>query len=51
MAAQLRVCVDRRRERVLRALEWEELASRITTDGTQAAVHVLPMGTLQPQVG
>lgn len=48
-AMKVSIYVDRRRQRVLEALNWPELSQRLTTDGTSTPLHVLPLGCLNPQ--
>eukprot|EP00897_Mesotaenium_endlicherianum_P004659 jgi/Mesen1/4220/ME000219S03352 len=47
-ALDVKICVDKRRQRILSSLDWPELAERLTLDGTCTPLHVLPLRCLHP---
>lgn len=48
-ALNVPIFAERRRSRILRALEWPELVCRLCADGSSTLLHVLPIGFLRPQ--
>lgn len=48
-ALETSIFVEKRRNRILMALEWPELAHRLCADAGSTMLHVLPIGFLRPQ--
>eukprot|EP00250_Pteridium_aquilinum_P005087 c15232_g1_i1 orf=222-1967(+) len=48
-ALNVPIFTESRRSRILGALEWPELVSKLSRDANSTLLHVLPMGHLQPQ--
>eukprot|EP00850_Spirogloea_muscicola_P000269 SM000001S04671 [mRNA] locus=s1:1646761:1649707:+ [translate_table: standard] len=47
-ALGVKIYVDKRRERVLGALDWPELQAYLTSDASTTPLHVVPIGYLRP---
>ncbi|MCO5605800.1 hypothetical protein L7F22_059984 [Adiantum nelumboides] len=48
-ALNVPIFVESRRSRILGALEWPEIVSKLSTDASSTLLHVLPIGHLRPQ--
>lgn len=48
-ALNVPIFAESRRNRILKALEWPELVSKLSRDSNSTLLHVLPIGHLRPQ--